>query len=189
MLNVLLVESGIDSAALETALTGEGTETVKIQYGPSFVALVKETQPDTVILNVDIPSDDILSDLCNLNRQWPVPVILFAADACQIAIAKAIQAEVSALVINGLEPQRIHNIIQIALTRFKHQQTLKTALLEAKTQLEDRKHIDRAKAILMKTQNFTEHEAYHTLRKLAMDRNITLGQMARNVIAMAELLK
>jgi response regulator NasT len=66
---------------------------------------------------------------------------------------------------------------------------LKTALEDARTQLEDRKQIDRAKAILIKTQNFTEDQAYHTLRKLAMDRNITLGEMARNVLAMAELLK
>jgi two-component system, response regulator / RNA-binding antiterminator len=59
----------------------------------------------------------------------------------------------------------------------------------ARSQLESRKQIDRAKTILMKTQNFTENVAYHTLRKLAMDRNITLGEMAKNVIAMAELLK
>jgi response regulator NasT len=77
----------------------------------------------------------------------------------------------------------------VALVRFKHQQALKQALQEARIQLEDRKQIDRAKAILINTRNFTENEAYHTLRKLAMDRNITLGQMARNVIAMAELLK
>lgn len=189
MLNLLLVESGIDNAALENVLAGEGAETAKIPYGPAFIAQVKETRPDAVIINLDIPSEDMLTDLAALNRQCPVPVVMFAAEACGATIHKAMQAEVSALIVNGLEPGRVHSIIQIALARFKQQQAIKNALQDAKTQLEDRKHIDRAKAILINTQNFSEHEAYHTLRKLAMDRNITLGQMARNVIAMAELLK
>jgi len=99
------------------------------------------------------------------------------------------KAEVSALIIDGLTGHRINSVIQVAVARFKQQQVLKEALEEARHQLEDRKQIDRAKAILIKTQNFSEDEAYHTLRKLAMDRNITLGEMARNVIAMADLLK
>ena len=66
---------------------------------------------------------------------------------------------------------------------------INNALEEARAKLEDRKQIDRAKAILIKTQNFTEDEAYHTLRKLAMDRNISLGEMAKNVIVMSELFK
>ena len=101
----------------------------------------------------------------------------------------AIKAEISAFIINSLEPNRIKNIVNVAVTRFKHQQSLKNALEEACAKLEDRKQIDRAKAILIKTQNFTEDEAYHTLRKLAMDRKITLGEMAKNVIAMSELFK
>lgn len=77
----------------------------------------------------------------------------------------------------------------VAQARFRQLQALRHDLEDARSQLEDRKQIDRAKAILIKTQKFTEHEAYHTLRKLAMDRNITLVAMAKNVIAMAELLK
>ncbi len=189
MLNLLLVDSGIDNTALENALADDGVETVKIEYGPSFIALIREIRPDAIIFNLDTPSDDILADLTLLSRQWPLPVIMFAADGSSATIHKAMQTEVSAFEVNGLDRRRIHGIIQVAVARFKHQQTLKNALQEARTQLEDRKQIDRAKAILINTQNFTENEAYHTLRKLAMDRNITLGQMARNVIAMAELLK
>ncbi|GAB4269925.1 MAG: hypothetical protein Kow0065_19920 [Methylomicrobium sp.] len=60
---------------------------------------------------------------------------------------------------------------------------------KTKSQLEERKLVDRAKGILMKTQGFNEEQAYHTLRKLAMDRTISIGEMAKNVISMAELLK
>lgn len=189
MLNLLIVESGIDNTALENALADDNVETVKVQYAPSFIAQVKDMRPDAIIFNLETPSDELLADLFMLNRQCPLPVIMFATDGNSATIHKAMQAEVSAFEVNGLDADRLHGIIHVALARFKHQQVLKNALQEARTQLEDRKQIDRAKAILINTQNFTENEAYHTLRKLAMDRNITLGQMARNVIAMAELLK
>lgn len=189
MLNLLLVASEIDSAGLVKALTDKGFAAVTVENGASFLPLVREIRPDAIIFNLDTLSEQLLADLVTLNRQSPVPVIIFATDDGSAAIEKAMQAEVCEYVVSGLDIPRIPSIIQVAMVRFRHQQMLKNALQEARTQLEDRKQIDRAKAILMNTRNFTEHEAYHTLRKLAMDRNITLGQMARNVIAMAELLK
>lgn len=189
MLNLLIVESGVDNTALENTLADDGVETVKIPYGPALIAQVKEMRPDMLIFNLETLSEELLADLAALNRQWPLPVVMFVAECGSATIQKAMQAEISAFVVDGLDARRIPNIIQVALARFRQQQSLKQALQEARAQLEDRKQIDRAKAILINTQNFTENEAYHTLRKLAMDRNITLGQMARNVIAMAELLK
>lgn len=190
MLNLLLVENDLDNIVLENALKSDGMNILKIQYSPSFCMLVKETRPDAIIFNLDTPSDKLLTELHALNQQFPLPVIMFAKDGGDSeTINKVIKAEVSAFIVNGFDCRRINNIILVAMARFKHQQSLKNALEEARIQLEDRKQIDRAKAILIKTQNFTENEAYHTLRKLAMDRNITLGEMARNVIAMAELLK
>jgi response regulator NasT len=189
MLNVLLVESGVDNTLLENALCSDGAHILKTQYGPFFLTLVKETRPDVIVINLATPSANLLADLDRLNQQFPLPVILFSGDGSSETIDKAIKAEVSAFILNGVDNHRIGGIIRVARARFKHQQALKQALEEARTQLEARKQIDRAKAILIKTQNFTENEAYHTLRKLAMDRNTTLCEIARNVIAMAELLK
>ncbi len=189
MLNVLLVEIDITDTLLENALKKEGFDVLKTSYSSLFLTLVKESRPDVIIFNLNTPSDDLISDLHALKLQLPRPVILFAKDSNSETINKIIKAEVSAFIVDGLAGHRVNSIIQVAVARFKQQQVLKEALDEARSQLEDRKQIDRAKAILIKTQNFSEHEAYHTLRKLAMDRNITLGEMARNVIAMAELLK
>jgi two-component system, response regulator / RNA-binding antiterminator len=189
MLNVLLVECGVDSASLEKALNLDDISILKIQYSASLLAHVKESRPDFVIINVDTLPEKLISDLCTLNQQLPLPVILFANDGSSGTIDKVIKAEVSAYIVDGLPYHRLSSLILVAMARFKQTQSLKNALEEARTQLEDRKQIDRAKAILIKTQHFTEDVAYHTLRKLAMDRNITLGEMARNVIAMAELLK
>jgi len=189
VLNVLLIESDPNNTLLENSLNGYGFRFLKTQYSPSFLALIKEITPDIIIFNLETPSKQLLADLQTLIHQFPLPVIMFASDGNIDTINQAIKAEVSAYIIDGLEPNRINSVINVAIARFKHQQSLNKALEEARAKLEDRKQIDRAKAILIKTQNFSEDEAYHTLRKLAMDRNITLGEMAKNVIAMSELFK
>ncbi|MFA5920376.1 MAG: ANTAR domain-containing protein [Methylococcaceae bacterium] len=188
-LNVLLIESDLNNTLLENSLKDYGFKFLKTQYSSTFLALVKETSPDIIIFNLDTPSKKLLADLQTLSQQSALPVIMFASDSNVDTINQAIKAEVSAFIVDGLEYKRINSIINVAIARFKHQQSLNSALEEARTKLEDRKQIDRAKAILIKTQNFSEDEAYHTLRKLAMDRNITLGEMAKNVISMSELFK
>lgn len=188
-LNILLVESNPDSPLLENSLIEQGFSILKTQYSPVFLAFVKEARPDIIIFNLDTPSKKLLTEVHTLYQQNPLPVIIFATDGNIDTINQSIQAQVSAFIVNGLDPKRINSIINVAIARFKHQQELHIALEEARAKLEDRKQIDRAKAILIKTQHFSEDEAYHTLRKLAMDRHITLGEMAKNVIAMSELFK
>ena len=189
MLNVLLIENDLDNTLLENSLKDYGFRYLKSKYSPAFLALTKEITPDIIIFNLDTPSKKLLTDLQTLNQQSPIPVIMFAGDSNIDTINQAIKAEVSAFIVDSVEHNRINSIINVAIARFKHQQSLNNALEEARAKLEDRKQIDRAKAILIKTQNFTEDDAYHTLRKLAMDRNITLGEMAKNVISMSELFK
>lgn len=189
LLNILLVEDELNNSLLENALKNNGFNILKTQHSALFLALAKETKPDAIIFNLDTPPEQLISDLHTLDRQLPLPVIIFSSDGSSETINKVIKAEVSAFIVNGLSNDRVNSIIHVAIARFKQRQALKDALEEARSHLEDRKQIDRAKAILIKTQSFTEDEAYHTLRKLAMDRNITLGEMSRNVIAMAELLK
>jgi len=188
-LNVLLIESDLDNTLLESSLKNAGFKCLKVQYSPDFLVLIKDISPDIIIFNLDSPSAKLLAELKTLNVQTPLPVIMFASDGNIDTINQVIKAEVSAYIIDGMNPDRLNNIINVAIARFKHQQTINLALEEARAKLEDRKQIDRAKAILIKTQNFSEDEAYHTLRKLAMDRNITLGEMAKNVIALSELFK
>jgi two-component system, response regulator / RNA-binding antiterminator len=189
MLNILVVELAKQKVDVEFSLNLENANILKIQYSPLFRVLVKESRPDVIVFNLDTPSEKLLSDLVQINQQEPVPVIMFANDGSEETIEKVMRADVSAFIVDDLDTKRFESIMQVAIARFKQLQLLKETLDDLRTQLDDRKQIDRAKAILIKTQNFTENEAYHTLRKLAMDRNITLGEMARNVIAMAELLK
>ncbi len=189
MRNILLIQEDLENTPLEDLLKARRLEVFKVQHSPQLVALVQETRPDAVIVNIASPDDKLMCGLQALNQHCAVPVLMFTEDASAETVNKSVQAEVSAYVVGGVTEPQVSAAIHLALARFKQHRALKEALDEARSQLEDRKLIDRAKAILIKTQNFTEDHAYHTLRKLAMDRNITLGEMARNVIAMAELLK
>jgi len=189
MLNIVVIETGQDRNGLCGCLEQAGHQCVRIQDRSQFLQLAKQSLPDLAIFVASEPSEPLLADLQALNRSTPLPVILFV-DSCQDdRYDRVIEAQASAFIVNGLDCQRLPSIIATAIARFRYLQALKTALEEARSQLEDRKQIDRAKAILITARNFTENEAYHTLRKLAMDRNVTLGEMARNVIAMADLLK
>lgn len=186
--HILLIE---DSPLfnLEADLKATGYTHFIASFADNIPTLLKELKPDIVILNVSVITEATLLDLQKLTAHKAIPAIIFTDSATNELIDLAIKAGISELIINNLRPALLDPIIKIAVTRFKHQQALKIALEEALEKLENRKLTDRAKAILIKTQNFSEDEAYHTLRKLAMDRKITLGEMAKNVIAMSELFK
>ncbi|MDD2762149.1 MAG: ANTAR domain-containing protein, partial [Methylomonas sp.] len=155
----------------------------------NLLQTVQNLQPDAVVLNLYSPTEAVLNMMLALNQQCPVPVIMFAEDQQTETINKVIKAGVSAYIVEGLEPRRVKAIIEVAIARFNEQKALKDELQKTKNQLEDRKLIDRAKGILSQSKGYSEDQAYHALRKLAMDRKVSLGEMAKNVIAMAELLK
>ena len=187
-LNVLLIDD-TNNTLLEDCLNKDGFRVMRTPYSNLFLPQVTESKPDVLIFQFGGFPKQLLDGLKDLNQQAPLPVIVITADAPDDTIGQAINAGVNTFIADGFDGRRVTGIIHATIARFRQLQALKNALEEARAQLEDRKQIDRAKAILIKTRNFTENEAYHTLRKLAMDRNITLGEMAKNVIAMAELLK
>ena len=190
MRKVLVVDEFDADRILEQSLTEHGYQvaTLKLQ-ALELLAVVQNLQPDVVVLNLYSPTDSVLNIMLELNQYYPVPVIMFAEDQQTETINKVIKAGVSAYIVEGLEPRRIKAIIEVAIARFNEQKNLKDELQKTKTQLEERKLLDRAKAILIKSKGYSEDQAYHALRKLAMDRKVSIGEMAKNVISMAELLK
>ncbi|QPK63252.1 ANTAR domain-containing protein [Methylomonas sp. LL1] len=189
-LKVLVVDEFDSDLALEQSLKQHGYQVATLKLRAlNLLDVVKTLQPDAVVLNLYTPDDKVLNMMLEINQQHSVPVIMFAEDQQTETINKVIKAGVSAYIVDGLEPKRIKTIIDVAIARFREQQALKNELKKTKDQLEERKLIDRAKAILIKSQGYSEDQAYHALRKLAMDRKVSLGEMAKNVISMAELFK
>ena len=189
-LKVLVIDEFDTDHLIANSLQQYGYEIAKLGLRAlNLVDVVKTLKPDVVVLNLYTPDERVLDMMRDINAQHSVPVVMFAEDQQTETINQVIKAGVSAYIVDGLEPKRLKAIIDIAIARFKEQQGLKDELKKTKTQLEDRKLIDRAKAILIKSQGYTEDQAYHALRKLAMERTVTIGEMAKNVIAIAELLK
>ncbi len=144
-------------------------------------------QADVIVLDVEGPDEALLVRLHELGQRHPRPIVMFAQRGDRQSISDAASAGVISYVVDGLSPQRFLPIVEAALARFEVFQSLRRELQETRSKLEDRKHIDRAKGILMRQKNVSEDVAYQALRKLAMDRNIRMGEAACNVIAMAEL--
>ncbi|MCD2450943.1 ANTAR domain-containing protein [Methylicorpusculum oleiharenae] len=189
-LKVLIVDEVQSDKLLEETLQKYGFEIACLPLQSlDLSAIVLSLLPDIVVLNVFTPTQAMLKAILTINQSHSVPVIIFAEDQDAETINQVIKAGVSAYIVDGLDTKRIKTIIDIAIARFREQQALKDELKKTKSQLEERKLIDRAKGLLMKSQGYNEDEAYHALRKLAMDRNIAIGEMAKNVISMADLLK
>jgi response regulator NasT len=186
---VLIDEKAERSDDLERALEEAGFDVVARLGGREDLrARIAELAPDVVIVDMQSPDRDVLEDMQWIHREQPRPIVMFVDESDSESIRAAVDAGVSAYVVNGLKAGRVRPIVEVAIARFRAFQALRGELEAARTSLADRKVIDRAKGILMSRRGVNEDEAYRLLRKSAMDRKMKLADVARNVIEMAELL-
>ena len=175
LLKESLLEFGYDVVA-ETQMTGE------------LLKRADQSCPDLLVIDSDSPDEQLFSRLHELALHNPLPVVLFTEEDNRDVISRAVRAGVSAYIVDGLDQSRLGSILDVAVERFKETERLRLELKDTKANLAERKAVDRAKGILMKQRGFDESQAYHALRKMAMDKNLKIGQVAENVIAVSELL-
>lgn len=189
-MRVMLVDDERDRiVALERALTAAGHQVVgHCRDTDNLIEVVDDLQPDIVLIDVDSPSRDTLESLGQISRDRPRPIVLFAENSGSETIRRAMRAGVSAYVVDGLSETRLQPVIEVAIARFQEFQGLKQELASTRLKLADRRDIERAKGLLMQRKGMDEGKAHETLRKMAMDRNVRLGEVARSLIAAAELL-
>jgi two-component system, response regulator / RNA-binding antiterminator len=190
MLRIMLVDDTPDrSLYLRLILERLGYEVVaEIAEPRRLYDAVTRHAPDAIIIDTDSPSRDTLEHLCLVTENCPRPIVMFTSDADRESIREAVRAGVTAYVVDGLAPERISPIIETALARFEVFQSVKHELTQTRNKLSERKLVERAKGILMKEKNLPEDEAYRMLRKLAMDKNLSLSAVAEQVITVAKLL-
>ena len=189
-LSVLLVDDDpLRAAIVEPALREAGYEVVTVvDSAAAMLAQVRARRPDVIIIDRDSPDRDTLEHVCMITRDDPRPIVMFTQDQDRTLMRAALEAGVSAYVVDGLSVERVRPIVEVALARFEQWQALRRELDQAQANLAERKVIERAKGIVMKQRGCTEDEAYAMLRKLAMSRNQRLAQVAESVVTMAELL-
>lgn len=177
----LMIVDGLRAAgAFDVFVIGEETDLAR---------RIAERNPDLVLIDAGNPSRDELVDLTLATAPTQRPVAMFV-DRSDAAMTKAaIEAGMSAYVVDGLRPERLKPILDAAIARFHMVQKMRVELAETRRALEERKVIDRAKGILMRARGITEDEAYGLLRKSAMDQGKRVVDLAQALVMASDLLK
>ncbi|MEO0484774.1 MAG: ANTAR domain-containing protein [Pseudomonadota bacterium] len=189
-LSILVVEPDRDKAMLIVDSLGEaGYTTIQvIAEASSLGRQISAFNPDVVLIDMAHPSRDMLEELALASGPLERPVAMFVDRSDDGLTSAAIEAGVSAYVVDGLRPARVKPVMDAAIARFRMFQRMRTELAETKRALEDRKVIDRAKGIIMKARGVEEEEAYALLRRAAMDQGKRLADVAQALVASAGLL-
>jgi two-component system, response regulator / RNA-binding antiterminator len=149
---------------------------------------IAQLQPDMIIVDAESDARDALEHVVMATRDARRPIVMFTNDEDTTHVKDAVAAGVSAYIVAGLSPARIRPILDVAMARFQHEQSLRAQLAQAQSELHDRKTIDRAKGILMQRQGLSEQAAYEKLRKTAMDKGLKIADVAQRMLDVADLL-
>lgn len=147
-----------------------------------------QLQPDMVIVDAESEARDALEHVVMATRDERRPIVMFTNDSDSTVARDAVAAGVSAYVVAGLSTERIRPILDVAMLRFQHEESLRQELADAKSELSGRKLIDRAKGLLMQRQQLTEQQAYDKLRKAAMNKGLKLHEVAQRMLEVSDLL-
>lgn len=186
---LILDENRIRASIIEDGLreAGHADVTVITQMN-GLLRRITELSPDVIVIDLENPNRDQLEHLLQMSRAIEKPIAMFVDQSDTEMMEAAIGAGVSAYVVDGLRKDRVKSILDMAIARFNAYSRLKLELEDTKMALEDRKAVDRAKSILMKSRGLSEDEAHHLLRRTAMQQSRRMGDVARALVESAGLL-
>ena len=190
MLRILLIDDTEKKVGrLKAALSEAGFEV--IEAGGLTIDLpgcVETVRPDVVLIDTESPGRDVLEQMVLVSRDHPRPIVLFTDEHDPGVMRQAIQAGVSAYIVEGIHTARLQPILDVAMARFESDQALRAQLQARDQQLAERKRIEQAKGLLMKMKDCNEEQAYTLMRRQAMSRQQKLIQVAEQIIALSEML-
>jgi len=187
---VLVIDTNPARAAIiEEGLRKEGYQRVQVETDMhGLAARIAALAPDVIIMDLGNPNRDMLENMLQVARAVRKPVAMFVDKSDRQSMEAAIEAGVSAYVVDGFRQDRVRSIMEMAVTRFNAFSRLERELEMAKSALSDRDTIDRAKRIVMATRGLDEHAAYALLRTTAMNQNRRIVEVAESLILSASLL-
>lgn len=190
MLKVMIVDyDKLRSKPLKQSLVDSGFDVVAhVENDIDLQAKCLALKPDVVIIDTDSPDRDTLENICVMSMHDPRPIVMFTHDGNKEQIKLATQAGVSAYVVGTIPSERLVPVIDAAIARFEEFKNLRNELLQAKTKLDERKVIERAKGLLMKQRGLDEDAAYEMLRSMAMKKNMKLADLSDQLLQAASML-
>ena len=189
-LTILVIdENAIRASIIEEGLREAGHQRVTVIHEVVGVARIIETlRPDVIVIDIENPNRDMMEHLFQLTRTVGRPIAMFVDRSDTASIEAAVDAGVSAYIVDGLRKERVKPILDMAVSRFNAYSRLQRELAEARSALEERKVIERAKGILMKMRNLSEQDAFALLRQTAMNEKKKISDIAQSVVTAAGLL-
>lgn len=189
-LNVLVIdENRIRAAIIEEGLHDAGYDQVTVIDNMHGLARrIADLNPDVIVIDLENPNRDMLESMFQLSRAVKRPIAMFVDKSDEASIEAAVEAGVSAYIVDGLKQERVRPILKMAISRFNAFSRLNRELEETRGELENRKVIDRAKGLLMRSRGLSEEEAYALLRRTAMNQNRKIVEIAQSLVTAASLL-
>ena len=189
-LKILVIDDNpVRAAVIELGLKEAGHENIAILADMrGLLRRIVDENPDVIIIDLENPNRDVLDEMFQVSRTVPRPVAMFVDQSDRASIEAAMDAGVSAYVVDGMRKERVKTILDMAISRFNAYRRLRDELDRAKQALEDRKAIERAKGILMKSKAIGEEEAHALLRKTAMNESRRVVEVAQALITAAKLI-
>jgi response regulator NasT len=189
-LTILVIdENTIRASIIEEGLREAGHARVTVIHEVQGVARIIDTlRPDVIIIDIENPNRDMMEHLFQLTRTVGRPIAMFVDRSDTASIEAAVDAGVSAYIVDGLKKERVKPILDMAVSRFNAFSRLQRELADAKSALEERKVVERAKGILMKMRGLSEEEAFALLRQTAMNEKKKMSEIAQSVVTAAGLL-
>lgn len=187
-LSVLVIdENRIRASIIEEGLREAGCTRVRLlSEVAGLPELVGEINPDVIFIDLENPNRDEIEYMLQASRAGQRPVAMFVDRSDTALTEAAIEAGVSAYIVDGLKKERVKPILDMAVSRFNAFSRLRNELARTKQALEERKAIDRAKGILMDVRGMSEVEAYALLRSMAMNENRRIAEIAQSIIIAAK---
>lgn len=186
---LVIEENRFPASIIEAGLREAGHDEVSLVHNVSGIARrIAEINPDVIVIDLENPNRDMLENMFQLSRAVKRPIAMFVDRSDAAMIEAAVEAGVSAYVVDGLKKERVKPILDMAVSRFNAFARLTRELEQARSELEDRKVIDQAKAILLRTRGLAEADAYALLRKTAMNQNRRIIDIAQSLVTADSLL-
>ncbi|MCB1512181.1 MAG: ANTAR domain-containing protein [Hyphomicrobiaceae bacterium] len=189
-LHILIIDPNhVRASIIESGLREAGHDKVSVITDiDQCVRRIVDIDPDVIFIDLENPNRDQLEHMFQVSRAVKRPVAMFVDRTDAASIEAAMDAGVSAYIVDGLKKERVKPILDTAVVRFNVFERMRRELEEAKGELAERKAINRAKAILMRSKGLSEPDAYALLRRTAMNSNKRIVDVAEGLIVAAGLL-
>lgn len=189
LIRILIIDDARDRAAwLKASLELVGFDVVGLlSWEQVDEDSIGAASADVIIVDANAPGRDTLEQISLMSNTLEKPVVVLGAQKDQRSIREAMRAGVSAYVAHEIQGEDLSAIIHVAAARFAEHKRLRDELKEAKSQLAERKLVDRAKGILMADHGYSEPDAYKRMRSMAMSKGKRLAEVAEAIIMAKEL--